>query len=113
MGGLSPACTQLGVMGSAHRADWVQAALAALEHAQLADSDALQQLERTLVVGADILGTMGVARQRHWYARFDAHLQQRGRRVDLLGTLAQAGRGDLDRHSGLGDTVERKLVVAT
>ena len=32
-----------------------------LEHAQLAHAELLQQLERPLVVGADVLGAMGVA----------------------------------------------------
>ena len=90
----------------------LQSALAALEHAQLAHAGALQQLQRAVVVGADIRRLVSIARQRHRRAGFHAHLKQRGRRIQLLRALAQPRGRHLDRDARLGDPVDRKLVVA-
>src|ERR1700684_4135853 len=95
------------------RSNRIQAPLATLEHAQLAHAHAVQQLERPVVIGTDVLRPVGIAREGHRRTRFEAHLEERESRVDLLRALAQPGRGHLDRDARLDDAVDRKLVVAT
>ena len=73
---------------------------------------ALEQLERAVVVGADVLGPVGVAGERDGHAGLEAHLEERRRGVDLAGALAQPGGRDLDRDARLGDPGDRELVVA-
>ena len=75
-------------------------------HAEL-----VEQLERLLVAGADVGGAVRVARERERQAGFQAHLQERPRRVDLADGLAQPRGRHLHGHPGFGEGFDGGLVV--
>src|SRR5262249_61392739 len=75
----------------------LEPAPAVIENAQLADPQAIEQLERSLVVGAHVLGPMSVAGKRHVRPGPQAHLEKLRCRVELPDRLAQPGARDLDR----------------
>ena len=58
----------------AHRPIGSSAPRAPLEHRELATPSALEQLERAVVVGADVLGDVRVARERDRRAGLAAHI---------------------------------------
>ena len=58
--------------------DRLQPPRAALEDGQLGHPEPAQPLHRPLVLVAELLGHVGVARQRHRAAGIEAHLQEAG-----------------------------------
>ena len=96
---------------SAHRArQRLEPALAALEDADLADPEVVEELERAVVAEADLLGQVGIGGEREGGAGLDAHRGEAARRVDLADRLAQPRGRDLDRDPALGDRFDRRLV---
>src|SRR3954447_8922480 len=93
-------------------ADRLGAALAALEDAELADPDLLEQRHGLFVAVAELVGQVRVARERDGQPRLDDQLQEAARRVDLAHGLAQAGGRDLDRDPALEEALDGRLVVA-
>src|SRR4051794_7222040 len=76
---------------ASHSTDRLQAPLPALEDAQLGDPELAEQLDRLVVAVPEVVGTMGVARERDRQAGVDDHLEEAAGRVDLPDGLAQAG----------------------
>ena len=74
-----------------------------VEDRQLAHPELAEELERLVVVAAEVLGAVRVAGQSDRVAGIDHHLQERPRRVQLADRLAQPGGGDLDRDARRGD----------
>ena len=87
-----------------------EAPLAALEDADLADPERLEELDRAVVGEADLLGQVGVGGEREGDAGLDAELGEAAGRVELADRLAQAGGRELDRDAALGDRLDRGLV---
>ena len=89
-----------------------EAALAPFEDADLADAERVEELDRPVVLEADLLGQVGVGGEREGRAGLDAELGELARRVELADRLAQSGGGELDRDPALGDRLDRRLVEA-
>ena len=85
---------------------------ALLEDADLLHPELVEEVDRAVVVEADLLGQVGVGGEREGGAGLDAHLGEVARRVELADRLAQARGGDLDRDPALGDRLDRGLVEA-
>src|SRR5918992_1384656 len=90
----------------------LEPALAALEHRDLLHAERLQELDRFVICMPDLPGDVRVRGKRDRATGLEAHLEQRGRRVDLPHRLSETCCRDLDRHVGLGDPVHRSLVEA-
>src|SRR3954447_19998246 len=69
----------------------LQPALTALEHADLLDTRRLERGHRFLVAVPELVRHVRVARQRDGEPGVDCHLEQRARRVQLAGRLAEPG----------------------
>ena len=63
-----------------------------LEHRELAHAEAVEQLQRPLVLVAEVLGHVGIGGQRHRPAGLQAHLEEGPRRVDLARPACAARR---------------------
>ena len=103
-----PILTAETVRGPAER---LEPARAVLEDRDLPHAPARHRLERGVVVAADVAGHVRVGGERERRPGVDAHLGERRRRIELVRWLAQPGGRDLDRDSGLGDRLDRRLVV--
>src|SRR6476646_7221015 len=94
----------------AHRGtQWLRPADTALEDADLLNTDLSEELGRSLIAEADLLGQVGVGGEREGGASLNAHLGEGTRRVELPDRLAQAGRRKLDGDAALGDRLDRRL----
>ena len=76
------------------------------------DADLLEQRERVLVAEAELVGRVGVARERDRQPGADRLLEEAARGVDLADRLAQPGGRDLDRHAAVEEALDGRLVVA-
>src|SRR5215216_6544648 len=92
---------------------FLQAPPTMIEDRDLLHAHLMQPLHRPLILPAELVGKMGVTRQRHRTPGLQAELQQPPRRIDLADRLAQACRRDLDRHVGRRNPLHGPLVEAT
>src|SRR3954470_6244319 len=66
----------------------LHAASAAIEHRDLLDPDLAEPFHCALILPAELLGSVGVARKRHGPPNLEAQLEEAAGRVDLTHGLA-------------------------